>query len=108
MNIHRNEKVIKRNSNIAKFATLGGLAVLAGGMYVSFRYPEQFTLSLGALLVGFILLLFVVGVGLIGWFYGRNAALIGLTCLFLGLLPLILIWLILTLMEWWVNRGDER
>ena len=55
MNIYRNEKVIKRNARIAQFATMGGLAVLAGGMYVSFRYPEQFAISMGALLVGFIL-----------------------------------------------------
>jgi hypothetical protein len=69
------------------------------------RYTRQTNFRL---LMGFILLLFVVGVGLIDWFYGRNAALMGLACLFLGLLPLILIWLLLTLMEWWVNRGDER
>jgi hypothetical protein len=55
MNIYRNEKVIKRNARIAQFATLGGLAVLAGGMFISFRYPEQFAISLGALLLGFIL-----------------------------------------------------
>jgi hypothetical protein len=55
MNIYRNEKIIKRNARIAQFATLGGLAVLAGGMFISFRYPEQFAISLGALLVGFIL-----------------------------------------------------
>ena len=55
MNIVRNEKLIKRNSTIAKWTLMGGLLVLAGGMFISFRYPEQFALSLGALLLGFIL-----------------------------------------------------
>lgn len=55
MNIIRNEKTIKRNARIAQFTMLGGLLVLAAGMVVSFRYPEQFGLSLGALMVGFLL-----------------------------------------------------
>jgi hypothetical protein len=55
MNIVRNEKLIKRNSRIAQYTLLGGLLVLAGGMFISFRYPQQFALSLGALMLGFIL-----------------------------------------------------
>ncbi len=55
MNIYRNEKVIKRSSRIAQLSTLGGLAVLAGGMYISFRHPEQFAISMSALMLGFIL-----------------------------------------------------
>lgn len=55
MNIIRNEKTIKRNARIAQFTMLAGLLVLAAGMVVSFRYPEQFGLSLGALMVGFLL-----------------------------------------------------
>ena len=55
MNIIRNEKLIKRNSKIGQFALLGGLVVLAGGMFISFRYPEQYGLSLAALMVGFLL-----------------------------------------------------
>jgi hypothetical protein len=54
MNIIRNEKLIKRNSKIGQFALLGGLVVLAGGMFISFRYPEQFGLSLAALMLGFL------------------------------------------------------
>ena len=41
MNIIRNEKIIKRNSRIAQVTMIGGLVVLAGGMFISFRYPEQ-------------------------------------------------------------------
>ena len=59
------------------------------------------------LLIGGIALLFVVGDGLIYLFYGQRAALMGLTCLLAGLLPLIIIWLILLLVEWLVKQADE-
>lgn len=55
MNITRNEKLIKRNSRIAQITMIGGLMVLAGGMYVSFKYPTQVVMSMSALLFGFIL-----------------------------------------------------
>lgn len=55
MNIYRNETLIKRNARIGQFAMLSGLLVLGGGMFISFRSPEQFNLSLVALLLGFIL-----------------------------------------------------
>jgi hypothetical protein len=58
------------------------------------------------LLIGFIVLLFVVGGGLIYWFYGSRAALLGLICLIVGLLPLLLIWLILVGLEWVARRGE--
>ena len=54
MKIIKNEKMIKRNARIAQFTMLAGLAVLAGGMYYSFRYPEQVAVSLGALMLGFL------------------------------------------------------
>ena len=55
MNIHRNDRLIKRNSLIGRYAMFGGLAVLMGGMYLSFRYQEQFNISMAALILGFIL-----------------------------------------------------
>jgi len=67
------------------------------------RYARQTNVRLMA---GFILLLLVVGDGLIYWLYGRNAALLGVMCLVVGLLPLLLIWLILVGLEWWVKRGE--
>jgi hypothetical protein len=54
MNIERNDKLIQRNARIAQFTMFAGLLVLGAGMFVSFRYPEQVGLSLGALLMGFI------------------------------------------------------
>lgn len=55
MNIVSNDRLIRRNTRIAQFCMLGGLVVLVGGMFVSFRYPEMVTISLGALMVGFLL-----------------------------------------------------
>lgn len=55
MNIETNEALIRRNSRIAQFAMLGGLLVLAAGMFVSFQNPTQIGLSFGALLLGFVL-----------------------------------------------------
>ena len=55
MNIYRNEKLIQRNARIAQVTMLGGLFVLAAGMFISFQYPGQFYYSLLALAVGFIL-----------------------------------------------------
>lgn len=56
------------------------------------------------LLFGGIVLLFLVGDGLIYLIYGREAALLGLLCLSAGLVPLLLIWLILLVIEWLVKR----
>ena len=53
MKIIKNEKLIKRNATIGKIASLVGLVVLAGGMYLSFKKPELFSWSLGALVLGF-------------------------------------------------------
>lgn len=55
MRVVANEALIRRNGRIGQIASLGGLLVLGGGLYISFRAPEQFALSWGALLVGFAL-----------------------------------------------------
>jgi hypothetical protein len=54
MIITRDEKLIKRNARIGQMAMLAGLLILGGGMYFSFQKPDQVSLSLGALLFGFI------------------------------------------------------
>ncbi|MEN8171926.1 MAG: hypothetical protein ABFS03_03510 [Chloroflexota bacterium] len=54
--------------------------------------------------VGFMLLLFLVGDGLIYVIYGKSAALMGLLCLAGGTAPLLLIALIFWGMEWIVKR----
>lgn len=60
------------------------------------------------LIIGGIVLLFIVGDGLILLFYGREAAFMGLVCLFAGLLPLILIWIFLWGMEMIVKVSNKE
>lgn len=55
MKIIKNEKLIKRNSVIGQWLSLGALIVLGLGMYISFTKPDLFTYSLVCLLVGFIM-----------------------------------------------------
>jgi hypothetical protein len=68
------------------------------------RYAGQ---TNARLLVGFVLILFLVGDGLIYLFYGPRAAGLGLVCLAAGLAPLVLIWLLLTLIGWMVKKIDD-
>ena len=68
------------------------------------RYARQTNFRL---IVGFILLLFTIGVGLIYLFYGAGGALTGLMCILLGLAPVALIWLALAVMEWIVQRANR-
>ncbi|MGB7876108.1 MAG: hypothetical protein WBL25_17125 [Anaerolineales bacterium] len=53
MKIIKNEKLIKRNAKIGQYTSLGALAVLGAGMYISFTRPELFVWAVGALLLGF-------------------------------------------------------
>lgn len=59
------------------------------------------------LIAGAFFLLFTVGLGLIWWRYGSNAALLGLLCLMAGLTPLILIVLFLNLLDWISKRANK-
>jgi uncharacterized SAM-binding protein YcdF (DUF218 family) len=68
------------------------------------RYAQQ---TYAHLILGGILLLFIVGDGLIYFFYGRGAAILGFACLVAGLAPLALIWLALAIMDWIVRRADQ-
>ena len=60
------------------------------------------------LIVGFILLVFLLGDGLIWLFYGRNAMLFGLLCLGAAMIPVVLVGLILWFLEWLVKRADRE
>jgi energy-converting hydrogenase Eha subunit E len=68
------------------------------------KYAKQTNVRL---LIGFFLLLLVIGIGLIYLFYGRNAALMGLICTGAALLPAVLIWLVLWLMGYIVKKANE-
>jgi hypothetical protein len=55
MKIIKNEKLIERNKKLGNYISLGALAVLGGGMFISFQKPEWFAYSLVCLVVGYIL-----------------------------------------------------
>ena len=55
MKIIKNEKLIKRNSKIGQYTSLGALVVLGIGMYISFSRQDLFIWALAALLLGFTL-----------------------------------------------------
>ncbi len=55
MIIVRNERLVKRNNQIGKYSGIVSIVILGAGMYLSFRYQEQMTYSLIALIAGFTL-----------------------------------------------------
>jgi hypothetical protein len=55
MKIVANERLIKRNKMIGNLSGIIAIAILALGMYVSIKIPEQMLYSLAALILGFIL-----------------------------------------------------
>lgn len=69
------------------------------------RYAQQTTVRL---IVGGLLLLFIVGDGLIYLIYGQAAAISGLLCLGIGMVPLVLIFIALWIMEWIVKRANSK
>lgn len=60
------------------------------------------------LMIGALLLLFIVGDGLIYIVYGPSAALLGFMCLIVGLLPILLIIVILSLIDWIARKSNEQ
>ena len=69
------------------------------------KYANQ---TITRLIAGGLLLLIVVGLGLIYLFYGLRAALTGLLCLALGLMPIILIWVIFFILERITKRVQDQ
>jgi TM2 domain-containing membrane protein YozV len=59
------------------------------------------------LIIGFILLLLIVGDGLIYLFYGRGAATMGLICILAGLAPILLILVALWIIDWIVRVNNK-
>lgn len=60
------------------------------------------------LIIGGLLVLFIVGDGLIFLFYGFGAAVTGLACLGIGLVPIMLIILFLAISEWIVKNARHE
>jgi hypothetical protein len=69
------------------------------------RYANQTNLRL---LIGFVLILFIIGDGLIWLFYGPRAATMGLICLGMGMIPLLIVGMFLSLLDWLVQRANDR
>jgi len=60
------------------------------------------------LTVGAFFLLFVIGLGLIYLFYGKEAAVLGFLCLLAALVPVVLILLFLFITDWIVKRAGRE
>jgi len=69
------------------------------------KYARQTNMHL---LIGFLVILFLVGDGLIYAIWGREAALMGIACIMAGLAPLGLAMLILWGIEWLVRKNNEE
>jgi len=68
------------------------------------KYARQTNFRLG---VGMGFLLFVVGIALIYFIYGKSAAMLGLLCLLAALIPIGLIFLTLWLLDWIQQRANR-
>lgn len=55
MKVIINDKLVKRQAAIGKWASLTGMGALLAGLVVSWRWPNQLTISFGCLIVGFML-----------------------------------------------------
>jgi hypothetical protein len=65
MKVVTNTKLIKRNAKIGQVTSIAALVVLGIGLYISFKMPDKFAYSLGALLIGFFM-------SQIGMYYGNR------------------------------------
>ncbi len=59
------------------------------------------------LVVGGLALVFLIGDGLVYFIYGREAFGTAILCTLLGLAPVALIWIFLTVLEWIARRADR-
>jgi hypothetical protein len=60
------------------------------------KYARQTNVRLS---IGFAIIIFLIGDGLIYYFYGQQAAIMGALCILLGLVPLLLVFLIFLAMD---------
>lgn len=68
------------------------------------KYAKQTNVRLG---IGAFLLLFVIGIALIYFIYGADAALMAFLCLLGALVPILLIFLSLALLDWIQKRANS-
>jgi hypothetical protein len=65
MKVVTNTKLIKRNAKIGQITSVSALVILGVGLYISFKMPDKFAYTLGALLLGFFL-------SQVGMYYGNR------------------------------------
>jgi hypothetical protein len=69
------------------------------------KYARQTNVRLS---LGFAIIIFLVGDGLIYYFYGQEAAVMGALCILLGLAPLLLIFLAFLALDLVIRFLQER
>lgn len=69
------------------------------------KYARQTNVRLS---IGFAIIIFLVGDGLIYYFYGQEAAVMGALCILLGLAPLLLIFLAFLALDLVIRLLQER
>lgn len=69
------------------------------------KYARQTNLRLA---IGFLLILFIVGDGLIYIIWGREAAMMGVVCILAGLAPLVAVFLILWGIEKFIQKNNQE
>lgn len=57
--------------------------------------------------IGGLLVIIIVGDILIYIFYGRDAAIFGLMCILIGMIPILFVWLILLGLEWIIKQRED-
>ena len=66
------------------------------------QYAKQTNIRL---IIGFILVLFIIGDGLIFIFFGKGAAVMGIICILAALFPVVLIIIALWFIDWITRRN---
>lgn len=60
------------------------------------------------LIAGGLIILFIVGDGLIYFFFGPSSAIFGLLCMGIGIIPIVIIFLVFVLMDWIVKNARHE
>jgi hypothetical protein len=75
---------------------------------MSFDPQKHFKQTQLQFVIGFVVILIIVGFGLIFYFYGSSAAVMGIICVATGVLPVIVIYMILKGIENYVNKINNE
>ncbi len=68
------------------------------------KYSKQ---TLFRMIVGSLILLFVIGDGLIYYFYGPSAAITGVICILGALGPVVIIAILFWMIDWIIKKANQ-